>query len=194
MNENIPNKNKPNHCEIEKEKIGKRCPIKFVFNGDKLEKMIIDEENNNLNSLKRVFGTIDLELISEILECGANVFMDAPREQKFNTMVQALADFKPQNAMEARLCAQAQALYSQGMRLMACANDEKMMLQQEHCLKNAIKLLRLHNETVLALDKLRRGGEQKVVVQHVNVSDGGQAAIMAGNFQAGGGGDGKKEE
>ncbi len=40
-----------------------------------------------------------------------------------------------------------------------------------------IKLLRLHNETTKAAARYRRKGEQKVVVQHVNVNDGGKAII-----------------
>ncbi len=39
----------------------------------------------------------------------------------------------------------------------------------------------------LALHKLRNGGTQTVTVQHVNVSDGGQAVVTGGN--GGGGGD-----
>jgi hypothetical protein len=31
----------------------------------------------------------------------------------------------------------------------------------------AIKLLRCHNETIEALSRYRRGGEQRVVVQHI---------------------------
>jgi len=41
----------------------------------------------------------------------------------------------------------------------------------------AIKLLRLHNETIETLGRYRRGGEQKVTVQHVNVNEGGKAII-----------------
>jgi len=57
-------------------------------------------------------------------------------------------------------------------------------------MKSAIKLLRLHNETIEALSRYRRGGEQKVVVQHVNVNNGGQAIV--GNVEARGGGKCKK--
>ena len=36
------------------------------------------------------------------------------------------------------------------------------------------------------LTRYRRKGEQKVIVQHANVNDGGKAIV--GNFQNGGGG------
>ena len=38
---------------------------------------------------------------------------------------------------------------------------------------------------VLALHKIRTGGKQVVVVQHVDVSNGGQA-VVAGSMNAGG--------
>ena len=49
-------------------------------------------------------------------------------------------------------------------------------------MKNAIKLLRLYNETIQAITKYRRGGEQKLVIQHVNVNQGGQA-VVGGVFE-----------
>lgn len=52
-------------------------------------------------------------------------------------------------------------------------------------MKCATKLLRLHNETVEAINKYRRGGEQRVVVQHVQVNEGGKA-IVGGVLNGGG--------
>ena len=40
-----------------------------------------------------------------------------------------------------------------------------------------LSFIRLHNETIETLSRYRRGGEQKVTVQHVNVNDGGKAII-----------------
>jgi hypothetical protein len=46
-----------------------------------------------------------------------------------------------------------------------------MLCHSEHYINKAIKLLRLHNETVEALNRYRRGGEQKIVVQHNVMAD-----------------------
>ncbi len=54
--------------------------------------------------------------------------------------------------------------------------------QVDSFINRSTKLTRLYNETVDTLSRYRRKGEQKVVVQHVNVNQGGQA--MVGNFQA----------
>ena len=39
--------------------------------------------------------------------------------------------------------------------------------------------MQVFQEGMLTLKKSRTGGEQKIVVQHVQVSDGGQAVIAA---------------
>ena len=53
-------------------------------------------------------------------------------------------------------------------------------------LARATKLQRVFREHVEAIDKHRHGGKQQIVVQHVNVENGGQA-VVAGNFDKGGG-------
>ena len=73
---------------------------------------------------------------------------------------------------------QSQALFSQGMKNLANANSESF---SDFYVKDAVKLLRLHNETIEALNRHRRGGEQRVIVQHVNVEGGGQA-VVNGSF------------
>ena len=74
------------------------------------------------------------------------------------------------------------------MHYLKLAGAENMIPQAEHYMKNAIKLLRLHNETVEAINRHRRGGSQKVIVQHVNVEGGSQAIVNNGDMITGGGG------
>jgi uncharacterized protein (DUF305 family) len=49
----------------------------------------------------------------------------------------------------------------------------------------AVKLLRTYTAQVEALARLRRGGEQRVIIQHVNVNEGGQAIVGAVNHPGG---------
>ena len=44
--------------------------------------------------------------------------------------------------------------------------------------------MQVYQEGLLALHKMRTGGKQVVVVQHVQVSDGGQA-VIAGSVEPG---------
>jgi len=97
---------------------------------------------------------------------------------------------EPQDEVEALLAAQ-------------MAVTHRMMMAQARRLTNAQWLDhvenfgRLYNQLgrtftaqVEALKRYRTGGEQKVIVKHVTVNDGGQAIV--GNVETGGRGDGKK--
>lgn len=103
-----------------------------------------------------------------------------------NILLQSLADNGVKDPTEAKLFMQADTLFKQGMKYLARAEDSDMIPQADFYMKNATKLLRLHNETVEAISRYRRGGEQKVTVQHVQVNDGGKA-IVGGVFEGGGG-------
>lgn len=61
-----------------------------------------------------------------------------------------------------------------------------LITKVEFYMKSALKLLRLHNETLEAVSRYRRGGEQKVIVQHVNVNNGSQAIVGALSAREGG--------
>ncbi len=184
MTENVPEKKKK-EVVIEQGKTGKNCPIRFDFDGEKLEKIIVKNGFSGQEALERVFGTSDVELVEEIINRSTNAIGDHSQEQKQNALTQYLADCQPRNATEAKLYSQAHVLFSQGMRFIGYARDENMMCQQEYYLKNGFKFLRLHHETLQTLDRLRRK-EQRIVVQHVTVNDGGQAAILT-KIDGGGG-------
>ena len=48
----------------------------------------------------------------------------------------------------------------------------------------AARLMRTYQESMLTLQKIRTGGRQTMVVQHVHVTDGGQA-VVAGSVSKG---------
>jgi hypothetical protein len=129
-------------------------------------------------ALNQLTGTHDQDVAIEIIDRAVSA-MPSTHRQDYNTNViyQSLSDCEPKDAIEAKLCAQSTTLYAQGMQYLSRAEKADMLNQAEFYMKSAIKLLRLHNETVEALSRYRRKGEQKVVVQHVNVNDGGKAIV-----------------
>lgn len=191
MSEKLPEKTVKTDPLFKEDRENQKCPLWFeskeVEGKLKLQAHIPDQR-----SWEKIFGTNDLDLVQEIIAKSVIAMGREPEEERLNVLSQALADYHPKNSMEAKLCAQAHVLFSQGMKLMNQANAQTRIPQEAHCMKFAIQCMRLHNETIQALDKLRRGGEQRVVVQHVNV-EGGQAAFMTGNIQVGGGGRDKSE-
>ena len=171
--------------QLKKELLPGKCPVRvFERNGEvNINKALYKESYSSpIDALKYLTATSDHDLASEIMHRGWIAMPSTTSEEnKKNCVLQALAEYSPRDPIEARLCLQANALYSQGMSYLARAEINDMIHQCDFYMKNAIKLLRLHNETIEALNKHRRGGEQRVVVQHVNVNDGGRA-IVGGMF------------
>jgi hypothetical protein len=84
-----------------------------------------------------------------------------------NLILEAINSENPKDAVEARLIMQANASYSQGMEMLRKAgNTQRVDFMREYG-NLAVKLLRVHNETIETLNRHRRGGEQKVTVVHV---------------------------
>lgn len=109
-------------------------------------------------------------------------------EAFFNSVTNAMNAMKPQDEIEGMLISRLVALHFQGMHYLSCAaNPEATTEGRDNNINRSTKLSRLYNETLETLMRYRRKGEQKVVVQHVNVNDGGKA-VVSGSMIAGGGG------
>ena len=92
------------------------------------------------------------------------------------------------NSLEKMLAHQAGACHSMAMKLFARAENEKLPPVELVRLTNgAARLMDIFQSLLLTLQRLRVGGKQTMVVQHVNV-EGGAQAIVAGRLQAQGGG------
>ena len=102
----------------------------------------------------------------------------------YTAIISAMQALKPQDEIEGMLVSRLIALHFQSMKSLSCSGATQSEQEVDIYINRATKLSRLYNETLEALMRYRRKGEQKVVVQHVNVNDGGKAIV--GNFQAGG--------
>ena len=99
--------------------------------------------------------------------------------------VDASVSVQAGNSLEKMLCHQMAAGHHMTMKLMTRAADSKLPPVEAARLTNAsARLMQVYQEGLLALKKFRTGGRQKIVVQHVQVSDGGQA-VIAGSMKAG---------
>jgi hypothetical protein len=89
------------------------------------------------------------------------------------------------NSLEKMLCHQMAAAHRMAMRLITRAADVQLPPVEAARLTNAgARLMQVYQEGLLSLRKFRSGGQQKIVVQHVQVSDGGQA-VIAGSMKTG---------
>lgn len=125
---------------------------------------------------KEVIGVKDSELAQSILFDSAKAIehLTGPVES-LNIMAQSFHDFQPRNAIEARLIAQMTVAHVLAMHSIKIASRADLSCHIEAMGNLGIKFMRVQNETVEALDRLRRGGEQKMTVTHSVVT--GQAII-----------------
>jgi hypothetical protein len=98
-----------------------------------------------------------------------------PTEAELNAGLAAIDGIQPENEIEAMLAVQMVATYEIAMEMLMRAREAELMPRLQEYGSLAVKLLRTYTAQVEALARLRRGGEQRVIVQHVNVNEGGQA-------------------
>lgn len=180
---------------LSKAKKTKKCPIfcEPVEEGKRFVVTIHGEPDNDKRLPEDIYneklceltGTENKELANDIIKrtsssiCGYENYYE-----KNNIVLQCLAEQQPKDAHEARLCTQAVALYCQGMEYLERArsvlfDDGTIAKQDWHTIlmKTATKLLDLHTKTIAELTRYKQNGEQRIVVQHVQVNDGGQAIV-----------------
>ncbi|MEI6531519.1 MAG: hypothetical protein WCN87_01715, partial [Chlamydiota bacterium] len=98
-----------------------------------------------------------------------------------NAVVNALTGLQPQDAIEGMLITRLVSLHFQGMAYLRCAIAANQTSQGiDLNVNRSAKLMRLYNETLETLVRYRRKGEQRVVVQHVQVNDGRSIAPAVG--------------
>lgn len=103
-----------------------------------------------------------------------------------NRTAESMHALGPQDEYEGQLIAQLIVLHEQAMEWLGKAIRTDRVDFANVYLNGASKLLTRHHETLDSLLKYRRRGEQRVVVEHVNVHNGGQAIV--GTVTVGGAG------
>ncbi|MDA1311416.1 MAG: hypothetical protein O2985_17670 [Proteobacteria bacterium] len=141
-------------------------------------------------ALCRIFGTSDetqaKALMSHCLKpLGADEASDEhPGNDERAFMLSIVNDMAPRDPVERMLAVQMAATHVATIRAGGWLSRAENLAQgQAHSTAYA-KLARTFAAQVEALRRHRTGGEQRVIVQHVNVADGGQAIV--GNVQHGG--------
>jgi hypothetical protein len=129
--------------------------------------------------------------VAEALEVPKGTDLDS----LFIQAISMIAEWAPQNAMEAMLIAQIIATQEKALFfLKAATGGGQTLVAQQAAMNFATRLMRLNLEQIEALQKLRgKSGQQKVVVEHVHVhvNEGGQAIVGAVNAAKGEGGGGQ---
>ena len=146
------------------------------------------------------FDTPDLELHMFLLNQMVKTFQGFQSSEgvceksemvKFcNNAMAILQGIKPQDEIEAMLAVQMIGVHNLAMEAMKTVmiSDQYPESKQSNT-NRATKLLRTFTAQMEALKKYRTGGQQKMIVEHVHVHQGGQAIV--GSVTQGGGCDDK---
>ena len=110
-----------------------------------------------------------------------------PDEPAINKMLARIAAVEPRDGIEAMLATQMVVIHQASMRAARSLRGSENIAQQDSNSNSLNKLTRTFASQVEALKRYRSKGEQKVIVEHVTVNEGGQAIV--GNVTTGGGGD-----
>jgi len=174
-------------------------PLKFegkTVKGDVSLILNVDERRIDLfnATVAKMSGVANADFGIDIIKRTIFATMNnSPRagkvEDQANTVSAAMMELAPRDGIEGMLISQMVALYNHAMEClrMATIPSNKESIQGHLTLHNqTTKLMRTYIAQMEALKKYRTGGQQKVIVEHVHVTDGGQAII--GNVIKGGGG------
>ena len=139
-------------------------------------------------ALCRIFGTHDETqakiLLSHCLKAlkGDEADDALPANDERTFMLSVIHDLAPRDAVERMLAVQMAVTHVATIRAgrWMATSDNLSQVQAHYTGFN--KLARTFAAQVEALRKHRTGGEQRVTVQHVNISDGGQAIV--GNIRS----------
>ena len=155
-----------------------------------------DAYNAVLAAIQDASGMADYELGSHLIGQAA-VYYQKQSPESFQTAMNRVSslmlEMKPQDAFEGLLIAQMAATHNQAMDCLSRAEQTATVAHREMYLRFADRFLRTYTIQMEALSKHRRGGQQKVVVEHVHVHEGGQAFVGNIENHRGGGGDANKK-
>ena len=98
-------------------------------------------------------------------------------ETALNFAVAVINGLEPRDQLEAMLAAQMAAVHAAAMKLARQLAQSDTVVLQDSAERAFNKLTRTFATQLEAFKRYRSGGEQKVTVQHVSVSEGGQAIV-----------------
>jgi hypothetical protein len=141
--------------------------------------------------LMRAVGTTDENFFGGLLRQLINA-SGKTSEADANFLLSVIKGVEPRDQIEAMLAAQMGAVHVASIAMAGQLAQAKTLLHQETAERGLSKLTRTFAGQVEALKSYRSKGEQRMVVQHVNVADGGQAIVGNVNAPVEGGGAKKK--
>jgi hypothetical protein len=132
--------------------------------------------------LMEALGTADRDFYNGLIKQLDNVALlrngnGEARESKLNFDLAVVKSVKPRDHLEAMLATQMAAIHDATMTAARRLTHAEYLPQHDSYQRALNQLARTFAAQMQALKRYRTGGEQKVTVQHVSVSQGGQAIV-----------------
>jgi len=129
--------------------------------------------------LMEALGTTDADFVHGLLKQLAHAGSQGNQvdEAEINFLLSIVKGVKPKDQLEAMLAAQMAVVHIATLRFARRLDHVETLAQQDSAERALNKLARTYATQMEALKRYRTGGEQKVTVQHVSVSEGGQAIV-----------------
>ncbi len=182
-----------------------RRPVKFkAIESDSGNPTITQQDPEDpLGAVKmsEALGTLDSDLQSRLLDQVIQTFKGTVSNGVFdndkvasagNYALSTLDGIQPQDELEAMLAVQMIGVHNMAMDCIGRATRTDRVDFMSTYMNGATKSLRTFAAQMEALKKYRTGGQQKMIVEHVHVNEGGQAIV--GTVNQGGGGNKKNNE
>lgn len=168
-------------------KSGKRQPLGVKMKGTPKNQTV---ELSHAGALEAIFGTDQPEQAAALLGHCLKVLKrdeasdDFPANDERLFVLSIIRDLAPRDAVERMLAVQMAATHVATVRSARWLGATETLPQVEAHYTGFNKLARTFAAQIEVLRKHRTGGQQKVVVEHVTVNEGGQAIV--GNVSHGG--------
>jgi len=154
--------------------------VKVVF-GDTLAPDIESPADHDkwLDQLQDTFGIEDSTYAASLLQklVTSSITVKEGCELTASGLLAAVRDMQPKGTVQAMIATQLVALNHQAMKLLEKATRAMSPDLERSYLNQAMKVIKNFVMLADALRKQQRNGHQKIVVERVNVSSGGQAIV-----------------
>jgi len=138
----------------------------------------------NLSTAIAASGTTNPALIQRYVNelCNVTFFRSGVTEEQrsiaLNALLEAAESLGPKDIIEGQLIGQMLTAHTAAMECIRRSNlAEQTELGRDMALKHATNLMNLYIGQMKALNRYRGLGDQKVIIEHVNIAPGGQAIV-----------------
>ncbi len=183
----------PTYSEEEKnrikayyKKMSVNKPPKF-YSLEEGNKISIDSPLNEVGFLE-AFGTVDSGLASLFFNQISGSLSALPENKlnNYNTLLALMHGIKPKDELEAMLAVQMAGVHNLAMEFIRRSILKDQIVDAvDRNINRATRLLRTFTAQIEALNRYRGKGQQRVIVEHVNVHEGGKAIVGNVNHTSG---------